>query len=724
MSRLNFNLFIMKENEDVANSEVKEDKSSKDSVLKLVRKTKTELKAYRKPFEADWKIYDNAYYGKQHKTGEDKKTVKNHIFKIIEGEVPILTDSMPGTQVTASREEKQEDADILNKAISYVYQDQNLPLLLPTLVRSSLMSAPGYLYVYNDPDANNGDGSITYKQLPWKSVLLDGNVQDIQRSSRAVIEVPMRKDELACTWPEHEDEILDMEGSGKEASGGSDNNFENRDVSGGKDANSGKPKDYSADDIVNYQETWIKSFDLEAIPEEETQEELEKEYEQIANGEAPDIGKWENHNAHEMSHAQQKAEILAQLGLPPNASYKEAEMAIEQAIASAPQAQEQLLNLLLVLKILDNHLEEHEEYKKLNPKGKRPKYKDGWRVIKTCGDIVLYDGGNPEQNGFIPIVPFYCYKDDTIYGFGEIKNILDMQQTLNDVDHREFENLKVSSNTGWISDKEADLKDKLTNAPGLHIEKKKGTEVRRLEGVVVSPQLNNRKVSDRIDMGEISGLNEATQGDMPSAGASGAAIQKLQTQAIGRIRLKDRVLQHFSMRRLALITASLIINHWSTEKRLRLRSDNTNIQEFIFDPMKMQDLEYTIDISPGSMAGIDKDALNAFFKGLLDGQHIPFEDFLLVADFPKKEVLLKKLQERNAQAQELEAVQAQMQELQRQNIVIKGKMSPELLSSEEGQVFEEMARQELLAQATQIQPQMGNMAAGNGQANNQGLAIG
>ena len=160
----------MKENQEPNESEVKTKKSQDDSVIKLVKKTKAELAKYRKTFEADWKIYDNAYYGKQHKTGEDRKTVKNHIFKIIEGEVPILTDSMPGTQVTASIQEKQEDADILNKAISFVYQDQNLPLLLPTLVRSSLQSAPGYLYAYYDSDANDGDGGIAYKQLPWKSV--------------------------------------------------------------------------------------------------------------------------------------------------------------------------------------------------------------------------------------------------------------------------------------------------------------------------------------------------------------------------------------------------------------------------------------------------------------------------------------------------------------------------------------------------------------------------
>lgn len=693
-------------------------KKTKSSPIELVKKTLKPLANYRKQFEKEWTEFDDSYYKKQHKTGEDKKSVKNHIFKIIEGEVPILTDSMPGTQVTASREEKQKSADILNKAISYVYHDQNLQLILPTLVRSSLISAPGYLYVYYDHDTNNGDGAITFKQLDWKSVYLDGNVQDIDKSSAAVIKSKIRKDELISQWPEFEDKIMALEGESE--SGGRENNFESRDVSGSVGDEEGAPSEFKSDDLLEYTETWIRSFDLEEIPEEETLEELEKERGQIEKTEAPDINKWENHNAHYQDHLAQRSEILEAIGIAGNSSYKEVELGIEKLLELAPDAQDKFINILLIIKIIDNHLEEHEEFKKLNPQGKRRKYKDGWRLIKSCKDVILYDGGNPDNNGMIPLIPFYCYKDKTIYGFGEIKNIIDLQRTLNDVDFREFENLKVSSNTGWISDVEAEVKGKLHNEPGIHVEKKRGTDVRRLEGVTVSPQLANRRRSDQIDMGEISGLNEATQGDMPSAGASGAAIQKLQTQAIGRIRLKDRVIQHFSMRRLGLLTASLIIKYWTNEKKLRLRNNTTDIEEFTFNPMDMADLEYSVEISPGSMAGIDKDALNGFYKLLLDGQHITFEEFLLVADFPKKEILLKKLQEKNQQAQAQQESDLKIQDLQTTLIKLKGRLLPETLSSEEKKIFDEMARQEILERALNAPNELGNMAPDNGQANNQG----
>lgn len=671
------------------------------SPIDLVKEVKKELGQYRSPFEKDWKVYDDAYYGKQHKTGEEVKTVKNHIFKIIEGEVPILTDSMPGVSVTANIAEKQSGAEMLNKGINYVLNDQNFQLILPSLVRSGLTSAPGYLYVCYNPDASNGDGKIEMFQIPWKSVYLDGNAQIIEQAEKARIEIPKRKESIARQWPEKKDEILKTQGEANQV--GDDANFEKRDVSGLK-TEQGKPKQHSAKDIINYVETWIKSYDLEDIEPEITQAQLEEEYEQLLNGTAPDITKWEDHKAHIQSHEQTRVEILSKIGLQGDESIDLINQRIEVLLQENPEA-ESFQMIPLIITLIDNHKTEHEELLKLNPTSQAPKYKDGWRVIKSVGDVVLYDGPNPAlivlpngrvSEGHIPLIPYYGYKDDTIYGFGEIKNILDAQHTLNDMDFREFEGLKVCSNPGWIGDHEAEVSaNTLTNKPGIVVLKKRGTEIRRLEPGAVSPQLEQRKQLDQRAMEEISGVNEASQGNLPSS-ASGVAIRQLQLQSVGRIRLKDRYLQNYSIRRTAIIIASLIIKYWSQEKRLRLRSDSTNIEEFLFNPIEVQDLEYTVDIAQGSMAGIDKDALNGFFLNLLGGGHITFEDFLQVADFPKKDLLLKKVSERNDMAAQFQELQAQLEKINQDNIVLRGSRSSELLLPEEKKVFDQLKTQALV----------------------------
>lgn len=719
---------MQKDNQDKKPSE------SSQETLDLTKEIKVELSTYRSQFDKYWDQYDDAYYGKQHKTGEGQKTVKNQLFRMIESEVPILTDSLPGTSLLAEREDRQDDALVLEKSIKFVYNDQNIQLKLPSLMRSALMSAPGYLYVYNDPDANNGDGAIRYKQLPRKSVYLDGNATYVEDSSKAVFEIPMRRDEVARMFPHKKDEVLKKEGSDRDKNS-DDANFEARDVSGRELRNSGAPKKHKAKDIIDYTETWVKSYDLMPIPDEDTQEELAQEREQLLKGKAPDISKWENHAAHMQSHAQVRAELLGQLGLPPETSFDDAFAYVDQLKMQNPEMD--VGPILMGIKLADNHLEEHEHMLQLNPTSEMPKFKDGWRVIKSVEDVILYDGPNVEESGEIPIVPFYCYKDDTIYGFGEIKNTIDAQRTLNDMDYRELKNLQRNANSGWVVDKEAKVdENKLTNEAGLVVTKSKGTEVRRLDPGTVSPQFQVRKQADSMDIQDISGMNEATQGKSPSVNSSGAAITSLQNQAIGRIRLKDRMLQHYSMKRLAKLTGIFILNNWSTEKRLRLNTDTAGAEELIFDPMKMKDLAFTVEIAPGSMAGIDKEALNAYYFNLLQAGHMPYKEFLLVAEFPKKEVLLKGLMEREAQALEQEQmameqqqvamqqqqgsmdqmaqIQDQIMNLQKENLKLKAALGPSLLSNEEKKMLSEVSRQEAINKIT------GNVAAQNGQANNQG----
>lgn len=704
-----------------------------ESALKLARETKEELAKYRKQFEKDWCEYEDAYYGKQHKTGESHKTVKNHLFKIVEGEVPILTDSMPGTTILSEQEDRQDDALVLEKAIRFVYHDQNLQLTLPSLARSFLISAPGYLYTFYDPDADGGEGKIRYKKLPWKSVFLDGNASLIEDAQKAVIEIPMRRGEISRIFPEKKEDIEDQSlEESQDAKGDDEENYESRDVSGRK-SSQGKPKDFKGKDVLSYRETWVMSYDLEKIPGEDTEEELTKEREQLQQGIAPDIYKWENHDAHIQDHAQVNAQAKQMLGLPPEATFEQCQMQVEQLLSMNPEFDPG--PALLIIKLSENHILEHVELKKLNPTSERPKYKDGWRVIKTVGQVLLYDGPNPNQpsyekqkikKGEIPLVPFYCYKDDTIYGFGEIKNIIDPQRTLNEVDYKEFKGLKRNANSGWIADHESGVTpEKLTNDEGIVVIKAKGTEVRRLEPGAISPQLQQRREADIYSMEDISGINEATQGVSPSASASGAAIRSLQGQAIGRVRLKDRYLQHYSMKRLARLTANLILCNWSTEKRLRFNTDSSGVQELVFDPLRMSDLGYSVEISPGSMAGIDKEALNGLYLNLfqLSGGQMQFEDLLSVMDIPKKEVLLKKLEERKTQQAELEQVQMQDQQvqqaaqvdsefskLQKENIKLKARISPDLLTREEQSLYEIFVRQDAISALT------GTAEATNGQS--------
>ena len=118
-----------------------------------------------------------------------------------------------------------------------------------------------------------------------------------------------------------------------------------------------------------------------------------------------------------------------------------------------------------------------------------------------------------------------------------------------------------------------------------------------------------------------------------------------------------------------------------------------------------------IDVAPGSMAGVDKDALIAFYLLLLNNQHITFEMFLAACpEFPGKHILMKQLKENNVQGQQvqqaqgqyeqmIQQLQGQVQQVQEENLKLKKAhdlkrtASIDLLSPEEKKMADMVEKQ-------------------------------
>ena len=105
----------------------------------------------------------------------------------------------------------------------------------------------------------------------------------------------------------------------------------------------------------------------------------------------------------------------------------------------------------------------------------------------------------------------------------------------------------------------------------------------------------------------------------------------------------------------------------------------------------MQDLEYSVEASQSSMAGIDKGRYNLMLSSFLQGGHITFDEFLQVADLPKSEKIRELVMKR-------QDIQGQMQSLQQENIMLKAQAAPETMTEEEKAMYEEIVRQQALQQ--------------------------
>lgn len=613
-------------------------KQTEENPVKLVHKYLAEAKKYRKPFEKQWEEGERFYNGKNWRQ-DVQRPVKNIIFKIVETEVPIITDSRPGVSVVASKQEREEDAKVLDAAIEYTLQKQNINLILPGAVRQSLIGGPGYLYCGYDSDGDFGQGSTYIESLPDRFVYLDPSKSDLDEMKYVIIVRPVRIDDLKRQFPDKQDEL-------KIVPFRLDSTNEEQDVILDPDRwhpglLSSSSDRYATEDMTTLIEAYVKDYTLVSAEDDETTLEIGKEAQEFMNGENPDVHKYEDHPAHIKAHQMLVETINAQM---------------------TPENQEQAQ---MTLQMISDHLEMHEIFQKQNPKGLKPKYTNNTRMILLSGNVVIYDGDCPVNDGMYPIAPIYCYQDGTPYGFGEVKNLIPIQKSYDDLDYAEFKGLKLVSNPGWVKDDNSGVDEtSLTNEEGIVVTKKQNTEVRRLEPGQISPQLSQRKQMDAQEMDVISGVNEASQGRQPTDVTAARAIRTLQQNAVGRMRLKTRMLEEYTMPRLGKLIASRIVRYWPDERMLRLYDANGKIKYVQFDRSKIEDLEYEIRSVPGSTAGLDKEAIYNLYKELLQMQAIDARAFFNAVDIPYKQKVLDYMDENDQ-------VQAQLQQLAQENEQLK-----------------------------------------------------
>jgi len=621
----------------------------------LVDELLKEAKKYRQRFEKKWVEQERFYDGNQWKYAKNRP-VKNWCFTIIEGEIPILTDSRPSSAVIPQQPEQMEDAKVLESAMNYVFDEQDQQLKVSEAVRTMLKTGTGWHYIDYDPDGSQGEGAILIKNIDWRWVFVDPTASEIDQAAYVILKIPARKEDLKRKYPKKAKEIeeLEMMQSFEEGRQTDGLRFDVWDGIGGVSDFTSETDRYISEDFVSVEEAWLKDYSLKSIPEEKTEEEIAKEHDEIINGVNPDVHKWENHAAHKEAHQALSDEIERQLQVP-QIDQETGEEVIDPTLA-------------LAFAIVTDHLEMHDLLEEDNPQGKEPKYKDNMRLIVKSGELILYDGEPPVKDGMVPLVPFYCYKTaESIYGVGEIKNIVDAQKMYNDLDWSEHKGLRLNANSGWVLDEESGVDETtLTNDPGIVVKKKVGTEVSRIPPGQVSPQLERGKMNNREAMESISGIHEVTQGKRPTGVTAARAITALQEQSIGRIRLKTRYLEEYSLLREGKLVASRIVHYWSTERKLRIYDKSGQIQFIDYEPDAIQKLNYKIKYVPGSTAGIDKGTIFDIMSQLFQSGAITAKTFFETTDLPFRQKILDDLAEQDETQAQIEALMAENEQLKAQ----------------------------------------------------------
>lgn len=668
--------------------------SPKESSEKLTSKVDSSLNRYRRDWERNWQDYEDAYFGDIWKNTQQFRPYTNDIFRLLQSELPTLTDSLPSTAVNVMDPAYQEQASNLNEAVKWVQKDQQFDLMAPEVILNSLITGNGYIHQYYDANADNGDGKIIYEIVPWRQVWLSGEHSTIDRISKVKFQVKRTRDWLKLNYQEYAEEIEHAKPEKPSYDKDNGRDLETRD-SGSMYGRRTRPKAYEDDDVLTLNIYYLKDFSTEPTPEEQTAQEMQEESAALQNGESPDVNKWQDHKSHLEGHIIALTEMYSQLQLPPEAGLEAAMQVIEQIASESPESGIEGIGQQIAL--LEAHIQEHQALHEENPKGHKPKYVNGWRCIEKVGKTVVFDDSNRYDHGEIPLTPFYCYRNGTIYADGEITNIIDPERMKAVMEYKTYKGLQKVANPTIIYDLETGIDEgELTNEDGQTIGIPQGTDIRHLQPGQVSEQVNNFVNDKRQSMQDISGVVEATQGKMPGPNAAAMTVHKTQQQAIGRIRLKDRQNQQYSIKRLGKQTACNVIQFWSGEKVLRMESKGADHSQIIFNPADMDMVKWELDISEGSQAGVDKDSYNMMLHNWKANGDITFAEMLELGEFPKRQQALDLVGER-------EDLATQMQQMEIENLKLKSKLDPELLSPEERKGLEDVQRQEQLTELSESQ---------------------
>lgn len=315
-------------------------------------------------------------------------------------------------------------------------------------------------------------------------------------------------------------------------------------------------------------------------------------------------------------------------------------------------------------------IEEYEEDGEKKQKSKM-KYPNGRRII-IAGDVLIRDEENPYNDfGSFPFVTWKCYDiPGRQWGMGEVEQILSPTIYASTVMNHILETTRLMSNPVWILDKNAGVtKNSLTNRDGLVIRKNPGTEVRReappsLPAYVVNlPDM----LLDHVE--HISGVYDVTRGEKPGGVTAAAAIQALNEQSQGRIKLKVQSMEK-TLSELGSMWLRRIQQFWVSERLIRILPDALEEPRFEGVNGEYVDGDWDIIIAAGSTMQSNKTAMA---QQLIQLAQTPAEDGLPMidrqtllenSDIPGVSRIIERFKAIRANREQAEVQQMEAQQLQ------------------------------------------------------------
>lgn len=308
------------------------------------------------------------------------------------------------------------------------------------------------------------------------------------------------------------------------------------------------------------------------------------------------------------------------------------------------------------------------------------------RVVKVASGVVLEDDAKlPFSNHMFPFVRYLNYiLPREFFGVSEVEQLESPQRTFNKLVNASLEIINLMGNPVWIVDTASGVNPRsLVNRTGLVVQKEPGSEVRREVGV----QLSGTALSfiDRLEQwfNNVAGSQDVSRGETPGSVTAASAIEALQEAARTRVKQKQRNLDAM-IREWGQQYADIVLEKYNKPRVFRVTNDQGGtkffrfstervvtddgrdvvkamVREFVENPegrlvpdseVKEMLIADRFDVTVSTVSGLpfaqakkEERAFALFDRALIDEQEV-----LEQLDYPNKDAVLARLEERKAQA--------------------------------------------------------------------------
>ncbi|MFA5132948.1 MAG: hypothetical protein WC444_06505 [Candidatus Paceibacterota bacterium] len=305
----------------------------------------------------------------------------------------------------------------------------------------------------------------------------------------------------------------------------------------------------------------------------------------------------------------------------------------------------------------------------------KPEFKNMSRKSVLIGDVVLADDGeNPYDDGEFPQDMLSWHADpDCGWSWGDVELLTNPQEQFNKLLATILENAILMSNAIWVGDADALTKEewiKLTNAPGSHVKKRPGRELRREAGVALPQYVFEVANFLKVAKDEITGMVDVMRGIRTGQVSSGVGIEALQMAAQALVRLRGRAIEAMHMR-IGRKLISRIFQFYEPERifevlRARQSKYEQQIKEIeseLLRPVSKRKerawLDVVFQIEPGSSLQLVKQERKQQSMNLRKMQVIDDRALLEDLEYPHREDVLKRVEMKRQDEQNQEVTPQQ-----------------------------------------------------------------